>query len=387
MMLRAWRHELLPPLAFAVVTRVAVFLVVWISLRAVARLPLYPAQLPDNFLPDRPLLDGWARWDTSHYVAIADLGYGHPDSPSPNGGYGFLPVFPLLLRAGGAIPGLEQTSATYAAAGIVLANLFFLVAIVLFVMLSRRHFSRPATYSAVLLLCLMPFSFFFSAAYSESLFVAICLGSLLLADQNRWLPAGALGALASATRFAGLALAPALLYGAYRDGVRGWRLAATGLLPLTGFALWSAYTAWRIDDPLAYFSAQSEWGGWEQHVRFYAELLFRSPMEMVQGDPRHLIILLNLMMAVAFIALLPAVWRKTPPAVAVFTIALVLFHSGWTWVSLGRYLLPAVGVFMAGGDFLTRQLLGGWPRDLFFASAAIMLAALAMLFAHGFWVV
>jgi len=387
MMLRSWRQELLPPLAFAVFTRVLMFLMVWLSLRAVPRLPFYPAQLPDNFLPHRLWLDGWARWDTSHYVAIAELGYGAAESPSPNGGYGFLPVFPLLLRAVGAFPGLEQSSATYATAGIVVANIFFLVATCLFVILSRRHFSRPATYSAVLLLCLMPFSFFFSASYSESLFVSICLGSLLLADRNRWISAGALGALASATRFAGLALAPALLLGAYRDGVRGWRLAATGLLPLTGFGLWSAYTAWRIDDPLAYFNTQAEWGGWEEHVRFYAEILLRNPMEMVQGDPRHLIILVNLMIAVVFIAMLPLVWRKTPPAVAAFTMVIVLFHAGWTWVSLGRYLLPAVGVFMVGGELLARPRLAGWPRDVLFTSATILLAALAILFAHGFWVV
>ena len=387
MVLRSWRQELLPPLTYALVTRIALFLMVWLSLRAVPRLPLYPAQLPDSFLPDSPFLDGWARWDTSHYVAIAELGYGAAESPSANGGYGFLPVWPLLLRAAGSLPGLAGTSATYATAGVVLANLFFGLAIVLFVMLSRRHFSRPATYSAAMLFCLMPFSFFFSSAYSESLFVSICLGALLLADGGRWLPAGALGALASLTRIAGLALAPALLYGAYRDGVRGWRLAATGLLPLAGFALWSAYTAWKVDDPFAYFNSQAEWGGWEEHVRFYAELLARDPLEMVQGDPRHLVILLNLAMALVFIALLPAVWRRTPPAVAVFTIAIVLFHAGWTWVSLGRYLLPAVGVFMAGGELLTRPRLAGWTRDVVLTSAAIGLAALAILFAHGFWVV
>jgi hypothetical protein len=110
-------------------------------------------------------------------------------------------------------------------------------------------------------------------------------------------------------------------------------------------------------------------------------------MEMLQGDPRHLVILLNLVMAVLFIAMLPAVWRKTPPAVAVFTLVIVLFHAGWTWVSLGRYLLPAVGVFMAGGDLLTHSRLAGWPRDVILTSAAILLATLTLLFAHGFWVV
>jgi hypothetical protein len=385
--MRRWRQELLPPLLVALTTRAALFLAVWVSLRAVPRLPFYPAQLPDDFLPDHPLLDGWARWDAAHYIAIADLGYGAAESPSPNGGYGFLPVFPLLLRGLGALPGMEPDAGTYAVLAIVLANCCFALALGLFVALSRAVVSRQATMNGVLLLCLAPFSFFFSAAYSESLFLALCLSALLLGERNRWVAGGMVGAIASATRIAGLALAPAMFYGAYRAGVRGWRLAAAGLLPLTGFALWSLYTWWKIGDARAYFHSQAEWGGWEEHVRFYAKLLVHEPMTMLRGDPRHLVILLNIALGLLFLALLPRVWRLTPPAVAMFTVVIVVFHAGWTWVSLGRYLLPAVGVFIAGGELLARPRLSGWPRDAVYAVCAIGLTALAILFAHGFWVV
>lgn len=387
MWLRAWRQELLPPLLLTFVSRVVLVVAVWLSLRAVPRLPLYPGQLPDSFLPDHPSVDGWARWDTAHYVAIANLGYGHPDSPSINGGYGFLPVFPLLLRAIGALPGITNTDAAYALIGVIVANVFLLVTVILFAILCRQSMGRTATMSAIVALLLYPYSFFFSAAYSESLFLSICLGALLLADRQRWPAAGALAGLASATRIAGLFLAPALLYGAWRSGVRGWRLVATGALSVSGFVLWSLYVWWKTGDIDAYFRSQAEWGGWTEHVRFYAELLWNEPLTMLRGDPRHLVILLNLAAGVLFLALLPLVWRKTPPAVAVFTIAIVVFHLGWTWVSLGRYLLPAVGVFMVAGDLLTRHRLAGWPRDAILASAAILLATLAILFAHGFWVV
>jgi len=36
---------------------------------------------------------------------------------------------------------------------------------------------------------------------------------------------------------------------------------------------------------------------------------------------------------------------------------------------------------------LARPRLAGWPRDVLFTIATILLAALAILFAHGFWVV
>ncbi|MGD9712721.1 MAG: mannosyltransferase family protein [Thermomicrobiales bacterium] len=384
---RSWREELVPPLLFTVVTRLTLFVAVWISLRAVPRLDRYPAQLFDSFLPDHPFVDGWARWDTAHYVAIASLGYGHPDSPSVDGGFGFLPGFPLLMRLLANLPSIADTAGAYALAGVVAANVLLFVAVAFFTLLSRESISRPATMSAVALLLLLPYSFFLSAGYSESLFLTLALGSLLLAGRQHWLAAGSVAGLASATRIAGLFLAPALVYGAWKNGVRGWRLFASGLLPASGFILWSLYVWWKHGDIRAYFRAQAEWGGWTEHVRFYAELLWNEPLTMLRGDPRHLIILLNLAMGVLFLAMLPAVWRRTPPTVAMFTVLIVIFHLCWTWVSLGRYLLPAVGVYMVAGELLARPRLAGWPRDVILASATILLAALAILFAHGFWVV
>ena len=79
-------------LVFAVLTRLALAIMVWVSLRAVPRLGFYPAQLPDNFLPDHPSLDGWARWDAAHYIAVARYGYGDPASPSPDGVIGIFPL-------------------------------------------------------------------------------------------------------------------------------------------------------------------------------------------------------------------------------------------------------------------------------------------------------
>ncbi len=384
--LRQWRQELAPPLAAAILTRIALLVSVWISLRALPRLPYYPEQLPDSFMPGRSWLDGWTRWDAAHYVAIADLGYGHPDNPSPNGGYGFLPVFPMLLRAVGAAVGVA-TPAGFAATAIAIANICFVIAIVLFVALSRNHLSQEATLNSVWLLLLMPFAFFLNAAYSESLFLCLCLAAFVLGGKNRWLAAAAIASVASVTRIAGLLLAPALVFGAYRAGIRGWRLAATGVTPLVGFGIWSGYTWRMIGDPFAYFNSQAEWGGWNEHVRFYADLMLNEPRSLIQGDPRHLIILLNLGIALVFLAILPRTWRVAPPSVALFTTMIVVFHISWTWVSLGRYLIPAVGVYLAGGAMLTNSRLAGTPRDVLFACAMAMLTVLSALFALGFWVV
>jgi hypothetical protein len=384
--MRRFSGPVVPALLFAIVTRLALAFAVWLTGRALPRLGLYPAQLPDSFLPDHPALDGWARWDAAHYVALARFGYSTAN-PSDGDGLGFLPLYALLMRALVSLSGAGRTDGAFAVAGIVIANICFLIAVALFARLSSRILSGHTAVYPVMLLCLMPYSFFLNAAYSESLFLAICLAALLLALDRRWLSAGAVGALASLTRLAGLALAPALLWGAWKEGVRGWRLVVTGLLPLGGFALYSLYTAIWHDDLFAYFSAQQHWGGWEEHVRFYAELFVRHPRQALQGDPRHLVIILNLLVALVFLALLPLVWKRLPPSIAMFTMVTTIGHVVVTWVSLGRYLLPAVGVYLVFGAIVASPRWSTWARDALFASFAILLATLTLLFSRGFWVV
>lgn len=373
-------------LLFAVVTRLALAGAMWLSGRTLPRLDFYPTQLPDSFLPDHPFLDGWARWDTAHYVALARYGYSAAN-PSDGDGLGFLPVFPLLMRAFVRLSGATANDAAYAVASIAIANVCFLVAIALFARLSSRILSGHTAIYPVILLCLMPFSFFLNAGYSESLFLVLVLGSLGFTLDRRWLAAGAVGGLASATRLAGLALVPALLWGAWKDGLRGWRLVATGVLPATGFGLYSLFTAIWHDDPRAYFTAQQHWGGWNEHVRFYAELFARNPTTALRGDPRHLVIVLDLLIAVVFLLTLPLVWKRLPPAIALFTIVTVVAHFAMTWVSLGRYLLPAIGVYLVLGAVVASPRWSGWARDALFAALAILLATLTILFGRGFWIV
>src|SRR4029077_2699644 len=74
---------------------------------------------------------------------------------------------------------------------------------------------------AVLLTAFAPMAFFLSAVYSESLFLALSVGLFWSARKGRWAIAGALGALAGATRSVGVVLIlPAVvlyLYGPRED--------------------------------------------------------------------------------------------------------------------------------------------------------------------------
>lgn len=374
-------------LLITLAVRGVLFVVSWMSLRMFPRFDRYPAQLPDTFLPEHPFLDGWARWDAAHYVAVAQLGYGDPASPSVDGGLGFFPLYPLLMRALVAVTGVEATAGAYAAAGIALSNIFFVLAVGLLAWTANDIAGERVALETTVLFAVAPFGFFFNAAYSESLFLFISLLALWLGRRGNWWAAGFAAALGSATRLIGLAIGPALLYLAYRRGAKPRDILAIAALSPVGLVAYFLYCALEHDDVFAYFTAQSEWGGWTEHVRYYAELFVMRPREALGGDPRHLIILLNVALLGLFLAFLPMVWRRLDPGSALFTTLLVVIQGAVTWVSLGRYLMPAFGVFVAAGILLTHPRLAGWPRDAVVVTSTLLLSLLTVLYAHGFWVV
>jgi hypothetical protein len=323
-------------LGIAIGSRLALALVAWMSVRTIPRFGPYPAQLDDRFLSDYPFLDGWARWDVSHYVAVAMFGYGDPASPTPNGGAGFFPVFPLLMRALVEIVGAEPTPAALAIAALILSNSAFLVAMVLLAHLTARQFGPRVARTTALLMCVVPFSFFFNAAYSESLFLAFTLGSFSLALSGRWWASSILAGLASGTRLVGLALAPALVLMALRRGTRPREIIGSAALSVSGTAIFFGYLTVSTSDPLAYFTAQATWGSWHDHVWYYADFLFTHPDRFFTGDPRRLVIALNLALGLIYLGCLPWVWRHLEIGIATFTTLLVVIQSAMTWVSLGR---------------------------------------------------
>jgi hypothetical protein len=132
---------------------------------------------------------------------------------------------------------------------------------------------------AVLVTAFAPMAFFFSAVYSESLYLALSVGLFWSARQGRWGVVGVLGAVAGATRSAGVVLAlPAVilyLYGPREDRApdfpRARRLASRyrlrkdalwlGLIPV-GLCLYAGYLGLSGGDALMPFHAQ---GVWDRH--------------------------------------------------------------------------------------------------------------------------
>jgi Mannosyltransferase (PIG-V) len=231
-----------------------------------------------------------ARWDAAWYEVIAHYGY-RPDLGAFTASRdAFFPLYPLGLRALGAI-GLP----------LVLGGVLFSTG-ALFVALYGIHrltmlelgaagapawarfrsstggsTPREVARLAVLVTAFAPMAFFLSAVYSESLYLALSVGLLYAARRGRFALVGVLAALAGATRSAGIVLVvPALilyLYGPRADRAPDFAR-ARGLalryrprrdvlwfaLAPVGLGLFMLYLALAGGDPLAPFHAQDVWG-------------------------------------------------------------------------------------------------------------------------------
>ena len=327
---------------------------------------------------------GWAPWDTGHYIRIAMNGYGAGDDP---GSPAFFPLFPLLMRALTWLPALEPTSSGLAVAAVLIANVYFLAAVPLFAMLAERACGREIALTASALLCLSPFSFFFSAGYTESLFLLLVVGAFLLATDGRWTLASVVAALATATRVSGVALPAALLLTAWTRGESRRELLTIALVSPLGIVAYMAYTWQVLGDPLAFLTAQGDWGGWRARTGHFLKVFLTSPGELLYGNVVLVVVLLNVLMGLLWLASLPWVWRNLDGGLALFTSLLVLVHGATTWNSLRRYLLPAIGFYIAAAALLARPEARGWPRDVAVAVSAMLLTMLTVIFGHGGWVI
>ncbi|MGA9876443.1 MAG: mannosyltransferase family protein [Solirubrobacteraceae bacterium] len=235
-----------------------------------------------------------ARWDAAWYLVIAHYGYRPELGAFTASRTAFFPLYPLGVRALADV-GLQPViagvllSVSALAAGLYGLHRLTTLEAARLRLLDGGEVARLV----VLLSAFAPMAFFFSAVYSESLYLALSVGVFLCARRGRWATAAMLGALASATRSTGVVLmlpiALLYLYGPREDRapdyvpalrrradsenriaafLRAWsphpryRLRGDALwiaLVPVGLALYMAHLALAGGDPLSPFHAQAVW--------------------------------------------------------------------------------------------------------------------------------
>ncbi len=193
------------------------------------------------------------RWDTGHYLRIAEHGYGKIYEDAA-----FFPLYPILIRAVESV-----TPFGFLGSALVVSNLACLGFLIILYRLMSSEIGDSTAERMLYALVAFPTAFFLNVGYNESLFMLLVTAALYCVRKGLWWHAGALGALTSATRSAGVLLGLAFAYEYLRQ--RGWNLRriradvlAAGLIP-AGLVAYIAYTWVRFDDPLRFSHAQDTW--------------------------------------------------------------------------------------------------------------------------------
>jgi hypothetical protein len=351
-----------------------------------------------------------ARWDAVWYLDIARAGYG--DGPQT----AFFPLYPLGVRLAGELTGSLLIGALLLSFGC------FVVSLALLHRLAVIEVGPAAARWAVAALALFPGSVWFSAAYSESVFLALSLGTVLCARTGHWAWAAALGALAAATRSAGVVLVVplALLWWSARPRRMG-DLAWVAIVPL-GLAAYCGYLALEGIPASAPFAAQDVWhrtftgplGG----VRDAAVAAWEGGRQVLHGSPEPVFftraggdpLAVGRQNVMLFASLLVGLWmfagavRRLPAAHWAYAAAALVLPLSYPvtpqpLMSLPRFLAVLyplflwLGLWLARGDAPPSNVAGAAPAvganlraRVVLGLFAAGLAAFSALFSTWHWV-
>ncbi len=314
----------------------------------------------------------WANFDGVHYITIAREGYTHVRFIQA-----FFPLFPLLI----------SKSILF---GVTLANFFALGATLIWFIFCKYFFGKRTAWIAVIVWLLFPTSLFLGALYSEGLFLMLALSSFLLAAKKKWLAAGILVALASATRIIGIFLVPALLLELYlqsRDTKFQWRNAGYILLGSFGLIAYMIYLKLAVGDPLAFFHAQSAFGaGRQTTLIIYPQVIWRAIKILLTSpvDQRFLIYAQEFLAGTLGLVGIILGTKYARPSWILFSLcAFFLPTLTGTFSSMGRYLLVCFPLFL----FLTHLTAHHKKLGiLWIVISAFLLLMNTVLFIQGYWV-
>ncbi len=290
------------------------------------------------------LLEPWHRWDTNRYLKIAVSGYQADENVA------FFPLYPLLIRVVGTLLGGQ-----WLLAALLLSSLAACASFIVLYEMVRRQYGEPVAQRALLFLVAFPMSFFFFAAYTESIFLLFVLLAFASAQAGRWGRAELSCALAALTRPPGAGLVVPLIlvwYEQYKHhAARKRELFLLALSAMMGAVHW-VYLLLVFGDP----------GVWSQGVAWWrtygwpGESILLAVKELLSGSTWNLgNSITDLAAFVFFIAVL--VWgaSRLPRAWTLYSVItlLVPLFTVQTLVpmlplaSLPRYGLVLFPVFVA----------------------------------------
>jgi hypothetical protein len=204
-----------------------------------------------------PLGNLLARWDAFWYLDIATRGYHWNGNPLEQQNVVFFPLYPLLMRVLGAGIGGHPLLA-----GLCVSLVAFLLALAYFWRWTADRLGADTATGAAWLLSTFPLALFFSAVYTESLYLFIVVAACYHAERRHFARSAVFGFLSGLVRPNGFLLSIPIAWTAFvadRDR-RGAIARGTAVVaPILGVLCFSAYLAWHVGDARAWLVNQAAW--------------------------------------------------------------------------------------------------------------------------------
>ena len=330
------------------------------------------------------LLAVWGRWDAVHYLDIATVGYHGTDMA-------FFPLYPLLIAGLGSLIG------NHLVAGLIIANTALFFALLYLYKLVEHEFDRGVARRAIFYISIFPTAVFFSAVYTESLFLMLTVASFYYMRERRWWLAGIIGLFAAMTRVEGVLLTVPF---AIEWASANWSTLRAGgaerahalprmlrdLLPVllipVGLGLYMGYLWVLNGDPLYFSHVQIHWN---RHFAAPWTSVMNSWKEIVQAKNGQTVA--NQSIELGFTALMIGVllggWRKLKPSyVAYMALSILIPMSTSSLMSMQRFALVLFPMF---------PILALWGKRPSVNNAIVafflpLLGLFTVLFADWYWV-
>ncbi len=321
----------------------------------------------------------WNRWDAPHYLDLARMGYVKDGVEAR--WIVFYPLYPWLVRAVSVFVRDELASA------LLISTLASVVVGLLLYRLARLDDDEWVARGAVLFMFVFPTSYFLHIGYTESLFLALALGTMLAARARRWPLAGALGVLACMTRVNGLALIPALVFEAWEEyHASGRRVRAEwlwALLPAAGFGVY-LFINWRVQgSPLAFLQMQGEY--WYRTFAWPWDGIAGSWKMIWSGPPSDALMVgwQEFFFVMLGLALTAWAWLYMRASYAVWMICNCLLWTCTKFVlSVPRYTLVLFPAYIIFARASARRPVAG---ALIAVWSLLFLALFLVRFSQGYW--
>jgi hypothetical protein len=337
------------PLVAFLVTRLLVFAGAYLADIA---LPM----IRDN--EPRGAIEVWNRWDTVWYVEIVDEGYSYV--PGERNPVAFFPLYPMLISL------MKPIVGSTVGAGLVISNVAFLGALILLYRVTEIRFENRATAArTVFYIASVPTAFFFSAMYTESLFLLLSVGVVYFAYEKRWGWAAVCGALCAATRSFGVFMW--LIVVQEWLSTHGWTLSmirqpdswqklraalrtdfrtllVISCIPLGLFA-YMLYLALTFGDPVAFWTTQIGWG--RTSIGPIATIL-RDIQFVISGNLPYFTYL-NIAAFLVVLWMCIPIGRRLGAGYALYCLLSIILPVFSSTESMIRYILVLFPVFMIAG--------------------------------------